>query len=98
LSFAVGIYLPLASLTPIFVGGVVRQIVEKRRAGAAAPDSDPGVLAASGMFAGEGLAGVAIAFLVAARTKWPESGWSRWLDSVHFAGKDFTYLSGVPAA
>src|SRR6185503_18283542 len=28
LAFAVGIYLPLASLTPIFVGGIVRRVVE----------------------------------------------------------------------
>jgi uncharacterized oligopeptide transporter (OPT) family protein len=64
LAFAVGIYLPLGSLTPIFVGGVVRRIVEWRRKGKPA-ESDPGVLGASGMIAGEGLAGVALAILVA---------------------------------
>jgi putative OPT family oligopeptide transporter len=64
LAFAVGIYLPLGSLTPIFVGGIMRRIVDARRKGKAA-DSDPGVLAASGMIAGEGLAGVALAALVA---------------------------------
>jgi putative OPT family oligopeptide transporter len=63
LAFAVGIYLPLASLMPIFTGGIVRRIVEARRKGKVA-ESDPGVLAASGMIAGEGLAGVAIAALV----------------------------------
>jgi putative OPT family oligopeptide transporter len=63
LAFAVGIYLPLASLTPIFVGGIVRRIVEAQRKGKTT-ESDPGVLAASGMIAGEGLAGVAIAALV----------------------------------
>jgi len=97
LAFAVGIYLPLASLTPIFVGGLVRRMVDSRRTGAA-PDTDPGVLASSGMIAGEGLAGVAIAFLVAARTRWPESGWSLALGHLHFADRSFTYLSGVPAA
>jgi putative OPT family oligopeptide transporter len=97
LAFAVGIYLPLASLTPIFVGGFVRRLVDARRAGAA-PETDPGVLASSGMIAGEGLAGVAIAFLVAARTRWPESGWSLALGRAHFADRGFTYLDGVPAA
>jgi putative OPT family oligopeptide transporter len=63
LAFAVGIYLPLGSLTPIFVGGIVRRIVEARSKGKAA-ESDPGILGASGMIAGEGLAGVAIAILV----------------------------------
>src|SRR4029450_8644169 len=36
LAFAVGIYLPLATLTPIFVGGLVRRLVEARRGGGAA--------------------------------------------------------------
>jgi uncharacterized oligopeptide transporter (OPT) family protein len=92
LSFAVGLYLPVASLTPIFLGGLVRRFVEARRKGTV--DSDPGILAASGMIAGEGLAGVAIAFLVAAKTRWPGSGWSAWLDSWHFAGKDFAWITG----
>jgi len=64
LAFAVGIYLPLGSLTPIFLGGIVRRIVEARRKGKAT-QSDAGVLGASGMIAGEGLAGVLIALLVA---------------------------------
>jgi putative OPT family oligopeptide transporter len=93
LSFAVGMYLPLASLTPIFVGGMVRRLVEARRTGAA-PETDPGVLASSGMIAGEGLAGVAIAFVVAARTRWPEADWSLGLGRLHFADRSFTYLSG----
>lgn len=93
LSFAVGLYLPVGSLTPIFLGGLVRRAVEARRK-AGTMESDPGILAASGMIAGEGLAGVAIAFLVAAKTRWAESGWSRWLDSWHFAGKDFSWITG----
>jgi putative OPT family oligopeptide transporter len=93
LAFAIGIYLPLGSLTPIFVGGIVRRMVEARRA-ADAPDSDPGVLAASGMIAGEGLAGVAIAFVVAGRTYWPDAGWSRLLGEMHFGQRGFSYLTG----
>lgn len=93
LAFAVGLYLPLGSLTPIFLGGWIRRLVDARRQ-EGAKEGDPGVLVASGMIAGEGLAGVAIAFLVAAKTKWPESGWSRWLDAWHFAGKDFSWVSG----
>jgi putative OPT family oligopeptide transporter len=96
LAFAVGIYLPLATLTPIFVGGLVRRVVEARRAGVT-PETDPGVLASSGMIAGEGLAGVAIAFLVAARTRWPEAGWSALLGQMHFAQRGFTHLSGPVA-
>ena len=96
LAFAVGIYLPLATLTPIFVGGLVRRMVEARRAGTA-PETDAGVLASSGMIAGEGLAGVAIAFLVAARRGWPDSGWSGLLAQIHFAERGFTALTGVAA-
>jgi hypothetical protein len=47
----------------------VRALVERRRRarppGAAAADADPGILAASGLVAGEGLAGVLVAALVA---------------------------------
>jgi hypothetical protein len=49
------------------------------------------------MIAGEGLAGVAIAFVVAARRYWPESGWSISLGRVHFADNAFSYVSGAPA-
>ena len=68
LAFAVGIYLPLGSLTPIWVGGITRRIVEKRSKGKAS-DSDPGVLAASGMIAGEGLTGVLIALAAGLKLK-----------------------------
>jgi putative OPT family oligopeptide transporter len=96
LAFAVGIYLPLGSLTPIFVGGIVRRIVDARRAKNAA-DSDSGVLAASGMIAGEGVAGVLIALIVALSGNWPQSALSRGLASMHFAAKKFTWLTGAPA-
>jgi putative OPT family oligopeptide transporter len=93
LAFAVGIYLPLASLTPIFVGGLVRRIVEARRAGGPR-EGDPGVLAASGMIAGEGLAGVAIAFLRVAQDR----EWIALPASWHFGEKGFTWMAGMPAA
>jgi putative OPT family oligopeptide transporter len=94
LSFAVGIYLPLGSLMPIFVGGIVRRMVDARRRGTAA-ENDGGVLAASGMIAGEGLAGVVIAFLVAGSGKF--TGLGAALARVHFAARDFTWLKGAPA-
>jgi putative OPT family oligopeptide transporter len=96
LSFAVGVYLPLASLTPIFLGGLVRRIVEARRGGAAT-EGDPGVLAASGMIAGEGLAGVFIAFLVAGKKTFPDRGWAQALEGLHFGARDFTWVRGAAA-
>ncbi len=66
LTFAIGVYLPLGAMTPILVGGVVRRIVDARRPPLAEGEPAPDVLAASGMIAGEGLAGVAVAALVGA--------------------------------
>jgi hypothetical protein len=69
LAFAIGVYLPLSSMASIFVGGCVRALVERGRRVApgagGSTDADPSILAASGLVAGEGLAGVLIAALVA---------------------------------
>ena len=65
LAFAIGVYLPLASMAPIFVGGCARGLVERSRGSDPPEGSDAGVLAASGLVAGEGLAGVFVAALVA---------------------------------
>jgi putative OPT family oligopeptide transporter len=66
LAFAIGVYLPLATMAPLWVGGCVRALGERGRTAASAKaSSDPGVLAASGLVAGEGLAGVLVAGLVA---------------------------------
>ena len=61
LAFAIGVYLPLASMAPIYLGGCVRALCGPARA-----SPDTAVLAASGLVAGEGLAGVLVAALVAA--------------------------------
>jgi putative OPT family oligopeptide transporter len=76
LAFAVGVYLPLSSSTPIFVGGLVRWLVDRwlRRKKFrnhrlteeelnAEGDRSPGVLLASGYIAGGALAGIVIAFM-----------------------------------
>lgn len=55
LPFALGLYLPLATMSAVFLGGVLRGKIEKD------DSAGPGVLAASGLVAGEGLAAVAIA-------------------------------------
>ncbi len=64
LAFAIGVYLPFGTMAPLFVGGCVRALVERTRSGESG-QSDPGILAASGLVAGEALAGVLIAGLVA---------------------------------
>jgi putative OPT family oligopeptide transporter len=93
LAFAVGIYLPLGSLTPIFVGGLVRRVVEAHRKGPA-PESDPGVLASSGMIAGEGLAGVLIAFLLGYQAYREDHPLSRFLARIGFADESMVRVAG----
>ena len=67
LAFAIGVYLPLASMMAIYLGGCARAVAERgRTTPSVANEADPGVLAAAGMVAGEGLAGVLVAGLVAA--------------------------------
>jgi putative OPT family oligopeptide transporter len=65
LAFAIGVYLPLATMAPLYVGGCVRALAERGRGPAKEGRVDTGVLAASGLVAGEGLAGVLVAGLVA---------------------------------
>jgi len=67
LAFAVGIYLPLSTMTPVFAGGCLRAWVEKRSgAGSqsgkkAASGTEQGVLFGSGLIAGEGVMGIGVA-------------------------------------
>jgi putative OPT family oligopeptide transporter len=75
LPFAVGVYLPLSSSTPIFVGGLIRWLVDRKKRHelrhtdldeeqlVAESDKSPGVLLASGYIAGGAIAGILIAFL-----------------------------------
>ncbi len=75
LAFAVGVYLPLSSSSPIFIGGMIRWIadlyVRKKYKGqnlteeqlVAEGDKSPGVLMASGYIAGGAIAGILIAFM-----------------------------------
>ncbi len=62
LPFAVGVYLPMSTSAPLFVGGVVRWWVDRRRASAES-EASPGTLLASGYIAGGSLAGVVINLL-----------------------------------
>jgi putative OPT family oligopeptide transporter len=67
LAFAIGVYLPLATMAPLYVGGCVRALCERGRPAPASGETNAGILAASGLVAGEGLAGVLVAALVAAQ-------------------------------
>ena len=83
LPFAVGIYLPLSTMTPVFVGGAVRRFIEKRAANEElkAIRKEKGILLGSGFIAGEGILMVFVAiyaYFAKARPKgiglvWPGS-------------------------
>jgi putative OPT family oligopeptide transporter len=66
LAFAVGIYLPLSTMSPLYVGGLLRAWVERKRNGNEkeskhADGSEQGVLFSSGLIAGEGVMGIGVA-------------------------------------
>lgn len=64
LAFAVGVYLPLATTMPIFIGGVLRWLVDRvRRFSAEESETSPGTLMSTGLIAGGSLAGIIIALL-----------------------------------
>ncbi len=70
LPFAVGVYIPLSSSAPIFVGGLMRYIAERvvRRPGGRPPteaenEMGPGVLLSTGYVAGGAIGAVLVTFL-----------------------------------
>ncbi len=65
LAFAVGAYLPLYTTTPIFIGGVVKWIADrKNKSKEAESDIGPGALFSSGLIAGGAITGIIIAVLL----------------------------------
>lgn len=89
LAFAVGVYLPLSSSSPIFVGGFVRWLVDRQLRKklahkklseeelVAEADKSPGVLMASGYIAGGAIAGIVIAFMAGVLTN-TTAGIEKW--------------------
>jgi len=75
LAFAVGVYLPLSSSSPIFIGGMIRWLVDRKLRQQPAhakltqeefnaeSDKSPGVLLSSGYIAGGAIAGIIIAVM-----------------------------------
>jgi putative OPT family oligopeptide transporter len=65
LAFAVGVYLPLATTLPIFVGGALRGLVDRVRGlTPEEAETSPGTLMSTGLIAGGSLAGILTALLV----------------------------------
>ncbi len=101
--FAVGMYLPLETTFAIFVGGVIRGVVNaiaKRRqynAGQSARVENAGVLAASGLIAGEALMGLFVAAIFFFREKfWTVTDHPFGVLSVIFVALLAAYLILIP--
>lgn len=104
LPFAVGVYLPLASSMPIFIGGALRWLVDRRNhrdldetARFAAGDRGPGVLLASGYIAGGALAGIVIAFTAGVMTDFSQQ-LEHWASTHNplYAGANANALALLP--
>ncbi|MET1254393.1 OPT family oligopeptide transporter [Aliikangiella maris] len=83
LPFAVGVYLPVSTMTPIFIGGLIRHYFEKKSKSSQQLDDrrERGVLLGSGFVGGEGLLGVAIAAVAFIQSKKPAGIGTDWAGS-----------------
>ena len=109
LAFAVGVYLPLSSSTPIFFGGFIRWLVDRKTRKQAShahlneeqfaeeSDKSPGVLLASGYIAGGAIAGIIIAFLAGALDRF-DAALATWSTAHNpfFDGPNSDALSMLP--
>jgi len=64
LPFAVGAYLPLSVSSPIFIGGLIKFVVDKKKNKKEESEIGPGALFSSGLIAGGALTGIMIAGLM----------------------------------
>ncbi|MEO5989947.1 MAG: oligopeptide transporter, OPT family [Candidatus Eisenbacteria bacterium] len=111
LAFAVGVYLPISSSSPIFVGGLVRWLVDKalrkklehrqlsEEQLVAESDKSPGVLMASGYIAGGAIAGIIIAFMAGVFGS-VDASLTHWAETSNpfFAGPNADALALIPFA
>jgi putative OPT family oligopeptide transporter len=109
LAFAVGVYLPLSSSSPLMIGGLVRWLVDRghrKRLShlelseeqlSAESDKSPGVLLASGYIAGGAIAGIAIAFMAGVLSN-ADSAVTSWAEAHNpfYAGPSADLLALIP--
>lgn len=81
LPFAVGVYLPVSTMTPIFLGGLIRLWMERSAESEEQRVSrrERGVLLGSGFVGGEGLLGVGIAAAAFIQGRKPDGIGTDWL-------------------
>jgi hypothetical protein len=109
LPFAVGVYLPLSSSSPIFIGGAIRWLVDRARRKelahhklseeqlASEADRSSGVLLASGYIAGGAIAGIIIAFIAGVFDN-VDASLTKWAETSNpfFAGPMSDMLALIP--
>lgn len=109
LAFAVGVYLPISSSLPIFIGGMIRLLVDRwmkrkpayagmdRETFNAECDKSPGVLLASGYIAGGAIAGIIIAFLAGVTDQF-DAAVAKWAAAHNpfYSGPHADLLSLIP--
>jgi putative OPT family oligopeptide transporter len=109
LAFAAGVYLPISSTAPIFIGGLIRLLVDRRKRKepemralneeqfSAQSDRGPGVLFASGYIAGGAIAGIVIAFLAGVMGSF-DAALQRWAtaNNPFYEGPHADLLSTLP--
>ena len=111
LAFAVGVYLPISSSSPIFIGGLIRWLIDRRIRNrlrvqelteaelVAEGDRSPGVMLASGYIAGGAIGGILLALII---VKFPEldrqiTAWSEKFNPF-YAGVNADWLALIPFA
>ncbi|MDA1275826.1 MAG: oligopeptide transporter, OPT family [Verrucomicrobia bacterium] len=111
LAFAVGVYLPLAVSSTVFMGGTIRWLVDRKQRAdlihhklseeelIAESDKSPGVLMASGYIAGGAIAGIVIAFLAGVFDR-VDTFFFNWSNAHNpfFSGPNADLLSVLPFA
>ena len=106
-----GVYLPISSSLPIWIGGMIRWLVDRKLRQSPAcvsmsadefnaeSDKSPGVMLASGLIAGGAIAGIGIAFMQGVTTKFDQAV-GRWATEHNpfFEGPYSDALSLIPFA
>ncbi len=89
LTFAVGVYLPLAATMPVFLGGIVRWIADRRyRREPDAEDEPEGTLWCSGLIAGASILGILAAM----------QSFLGGFDKETYLHPSLAFLSGLPTS
>jgi putative OPT family oligopeptide transporter len=87
LSFAVGSYLPISTTAPIYAGGLVRALVERRTGKTSDSEISTGTLFSSGLIAGGSLTGILYAILFGLKfipaADDAEAGWIPGIHAIH---------------